>query len=89
MELVVDGGKACFQVEWYLRFADLFPELASSLVKEFEFPTASADAQTSVLDERTGRDLSAVVADMAGWVRVCQQFLRRGGGAGVEGGRVK
>ena len=44
---------ASFQIKQYLRYAHLFPELASGLVKKFQFPLATADKQTSILADQT------------------------------------
>ena len=44
---------AFFQIKQYLRYAHLFPELASGLVKKFQFPLATADKQTSILADQT------------------------------------
>ena len=39
------AGVATFDVVRYLKYAHLFPELASGLVKQFHLPVAAADAQ--------------------------------------------
>ena len=47
------GLVARFRVDRYLRYAHLFPELASGLVKHFELPLGTADSQTAILAEET------------------------------------
>ena len=47
------GRVARFKIERYLRYAHLFPELASGLLKKFELRLDTADAQTSILAEET------------------------------------
>ena len=47
----------------YLKYAHLFPELASGFTKEFQLPLATADSQTAILADATAGDaLSAAVA---------------------------
>ena len=59
------GRIARFQVVQYLRYAHLFPELASGLVKNFEFPIATADGQTAILAQQTsGLALSNAIANL-------------------------
>ena len=59
------GRIARFQVVQYLRYAHLFPELASGLVKRFEFPIATADGQTAILAQETsGLALSDAIANL-------------------------
>jgi G3E family GTPase len=54
----VDKDKvARFQIQRYLRYAHLLPDLASGLVQTLELPLASADRQTALLvDETVGED---------------------------------
>jgi len=65
--LAIYEGDARFRIQRYLRYAHLFPELASGLVKEFALPTHDTmDKQTSILaDETSGNDtLSNTVAHL-------------------------
>ena len=56
-------GDGRFGIQRYLRYAHLFPELASGLVKEFALSTDAADAQTALLtDETDGEGLTATIA---------------------------
>lgn len=52
---------AKFQIQRYLRYAHLLPDLASGLVKELELPLASADSQTALLVEDTMGSLSQMI----------------------------
>jgi G3E family GTPase len=59
------GRVAYFQIERYLKYAHLFPELASGLAKEFQLPLDAADTQTAILaDQTSGNALSSAVAHL-------------------------
>jgi len=62
--IAVFRGGTSFRIEKYLKYAHLFPELASGLVKEFSLPVAAMDAQTSLLADETQNDntLSSMLA---------------------------
>ena len=51
-----------FDIEGDLKYAHLFPELASGLVKQFKLPINSVDSQTAILAADTDKSLSVVVA---------------------------
>lgn len=59
---IYEGGTR-FRMERYLRYAHLFPELASGLVKEFSLPVDAMDAQTALLADQTsgGSTLSGML----------------------------
>ena len=59
------GLVARFRIDRYLKYAHLFPELASGLAKDFDLPIDTADAQTAALAEETsGGALSSAVAQL-------------------------
>ncbi|KAL9184198.1 hypothetical protein ACHAXT_002284 [Thalassiosira profunda] len=58
------SGNARFQVDRYLRYAHLIPDLASGLVKEFELPLAAADDQTALLADETTNSLAGTVSQL-------------------------
>ena len=62
--IAVFQGGSSFRIEKYLKYAHLFPELASGLVKEFSLPIDAVDAQTSFLVDETSNDktLSGILA---------------------------
>ena len=71
------GNKtAVFQIERYLRYAHLIPDLASGLVKEFVLPLDKADRQTSLLADETSEALSATIAAMENGARVELEWLQ-------------
>ena len=67
----ISKALASFRVDRYLRYAHLFPELASGLVKKFEFPLATADSQTLILaEETTGSALSDAISELTAGDRI-------------------
>ncbi|KAJ8607189.1 hypothetical protein CTAYLR_007352 [Chrysophaeum taylorii] len=71
------GRVARFRVERYLKYAHLFPELASGLVEAFDLPLASADAQTAILADQTSGDaLSSTIAQLKKGDRVELEWLQ-------------
>ena len=70
------AGVATFGVARYLKYAHLFPELASGLVKQFHLAVAAADAQTSLLADETTASLAAVVAGLRDGDRVELDWLQ-------------
>ena len=69
-------GFVRFTVDRYLKYAHLFPELASGLVKEFVLPLASADAQTAILADDAAASLTAVVSGLRDGDRVELDWLQ-------------
>ena len=69
-------GFVRFAVDRYLKYAHLFPELASGLVKEFVLPLASADAQTALLADDAAASLTAVVGGLRDGDRVELDWLQ-------------
>ena len=76
--IAVFQGGACFRVQQYLRYAHIFPELASGLAKEFELPIAAMDTQTALLADQTKEDntLSNTVAHLKGGDKVELEWLQ-------------
>ena len=67
---------ARFRIERYLKYAHLFPELASGLVKEFELPLATADAQTAILGHCGDQALSGMIAQLESGDKVELEWLQ-------------
>ena len=68
---------ARFRIDRYLKYAHLFPELASGLVKTFTFPLDTADSQTAILaDETSGAALSCVVSELSVGMKVELEWLQ-------------
>jgi G3E family GTPase len=76
--IAVFQGGARFRVKQYLRYAHIFPELASGLAKEFELPIAAMDTQTALLADQTNEDntLSNTVAHLKGGDKVELEWLQ-------------
>lgn len=56
---------ASFQIDQYLKYAHLLPELASGLVKNFHIPLATVDTQTALLADSTSHQaLSTIIAKL-------------------------
>ena len=54
--IAIFQGGSSFRIEKYLKYAHLFPDLASGLVKEFSLPLGAMDAQTSLLADEMSND---------------------------------
>lgn len=68
---------AIFAIDRYLKYAHLFPELASGLVKQFRLPLNSVDLQTGILADCTTNDsLSTVVSHLEVGQRVELEWLQ-------------
>ena len=65
-----------FRIERYLKYAHLFPELASGLVKEFELSLATVDAQTAILGHCGDQALSGMIEHLKSGDRVELEWLQ-------------
>ena len=64
-------------MEFFLKYAHLFPELASGLVRTFELPLTTADSQTSIFAESTSGDtLTTVVKQLTAGDKVELEWLQ-------------
>ena len=71
-----DQSMGTFDVERYLKYAHLFPELASGLVKQLKLPLNSVDSQTAILAADTNDSLSVVVGQLNAGDKVELEWLQ-------------
>ena len=69
-------GIGRFQIERYLKYAHLFPELACGLMKQFDLQIAAVDVQTVIFGECGDESLSAVVAQLEAGDKVELEWLQ-------------